>query len=228
MSSVSSRSARLRGVAGDEVGLVERDHERAAGLLDHAGDPRVLLGRAELGVDHEHDDVGALDLAERHRDRDLLDVGVDLRLAADAGGVDRGCSRGRRSRTACRPDRSSCRRRGGRASAPRRAGGWSATTCRRSGGRRTRRAAAPRSSRIRSGSASASSSASAVAEIDRASSSPALRAVSGATEPIACDDRLEQRVDAAAVRGRDRIRRRRGRARGSRGPDRRRSGDRSC
>ena len=78
----------LRRVAGDLVGLVERDHERAAGLLDHARDPRVLLGGTELGIDHEHHHVGASDLPDRHRHGDLLDLLVDLRLAADARGVD--------------------------------------------------------------------------------------------------------------------------------------------
>ena len=53
---------RLLRVAGDEVALVERDHERAAGFFDLAGDARVLLGGADAGVDHEHGDVGALDL----------------------------------------------------------------------------------------------------------------------------------------------------------------------
>ena len=137
---IAQRRPSLR-VAGDEIALVERDHERAAGLLDLAGDPRVLLGGPDAGVDHEHRDVGALDLAERHRRPRSSRC---RRRSSPCAGCPR-CrparSRGRRSRTACRPDRSSCRRRGGRASAPRRAAGSSATTCRRWAGRRTRRAA---------------------------------------------------------------------------------------
>ena len=153
-----------------------------------------------LGVDHEHHDVGALDLADRHRHRDLLDVDVDPRLAADAGGVDRGCSRGRRSRTARRPDRSWCRPRGGRASAPRRAGGSSATTCRRSGGRRTRRAAGP------GGSARCFDLGSSSSGGPSNSGSSLGHGAPVAPEPTALGDRLEQRVDAAAVGRGDRVR----------------------
>ena len=43
VSFISSRSA-LSASPLTEIALVERDHQRAAGLLDHAGDARVLLG----------------------------------------------------------------------------------------------------------------------------------------------------------------------------------------
>ena len=220
-----------------EVGLVERDHERAAGLLDHAGDPRVLLGRAELGVDHEHDDVGALDLADRHRDGDLLDVGVDLRLAADPGGVDQDVVAAADRERACRPDRSWCRRRGGRASAPRRAAGWSATTCRRWAGRRTRPAAG-RVGLARSAAcarpASALAGSSPVGELVVGIGSSAVeQLVAGLGVGHSAAGASRRRSPRAADRCRGRApprpgTARRGRARGSRGPGRRASGDRSC
>ena len=78
----------LCGLARDPVALVERDHQRAPGLLDHACDPGVLLGRSELGIDHQHDDVGTIELPDRHRHRDLLDLGLDLCFAADARRID--------------------------------------------------------------------------------------------------------------------------------------------
>ena len=78
----------LAPVVGQEIGLVDRDHQRAA-LLDHpAGDGEILLLDHVGGIEHDHHDVGQPDGVERVGDRGGLELGVDAAAAAHAGGVD--------------------------------------------------------------------------------------------------------------------------------------------
>ena len=98
----SSRSASLRHalddagvVVGQEVGLVDGNHQRTA-FLDHpAGDGKVLLLGHVGGIEHHHHDVGQPDGVERVGDRGRLQLGVDAAAAAHAGGVDQAHRRGR-------------------------------------------------------------------------------------------------------------------------------------
>ena len=70
------------------VPFVHRQHHGAAGVEDEAGDVRVLVGHALLGVDQQQHHVGRFDGLQRLDDRKLLDRLEHLALAAQAGGVD--------------------------------------------------------------------------------------------------------------------------------------------
>ena len=61
----------------------------SAGVLRGAGNRAVLIGRADGRVDHEHDDVGALDRALRQQHADRFDLRLrHLAGLANAGGID--------------------------------------------------------------------------------------------------------------------------------------------
>ena len=71
-----------------QVPLVERDHQRPAGLLDRGQDAQVLLGHRLAGVDHDDADLGPLDRPVGAQARVVLVPGRLLDPAPDAGGVD--------------------------------------------------------------------------------------------------------------------------------------------
>ena len=57
-------------------------------LLDEVGDLQVLLLERRRRVEHEDDDLGEADGAERIGDRELLELALDPRLAPQPGGVE--------------------------------------------------------------------------------------------------------------------------------------------
>ena len=83
----------------DEVPFVDDDDHALFLLFDVAGDVQILRREALGGVDHEQDDVGALDRAHRAEHAELLDPVLDPALAANSGGVDQ--------RSAARPAQTS-------------------------------------------------------------------------------------------------------------------------
>ena len=95
----------------DQVPLVERQHQRPAGLDHHRQHPLVLLGQRLRRVDQDDDHLGGVDRAVRaHRGVELVPAGLPD-LAAQTGGVDE-------TPESCRPIRSASRR--GRRWCPRR------------------------------------------------------------------------------------------------------------
>ena len=82
----------LRGVGAllfHQVPLVRGDDDAAARLLRGAGDGAILIGRPNGGIEHEHDDIGALDGALGEQDAQRFDLRLrDLAGPANAGGVD--------------------------------------------------------------------------------------------------------------------------------------------
>ena len=76
------------GVRVDRVPLVDRDDDGAAALEDVAGDVRVLVGDALGRVEQQEDDVGLGDRLQRLDDRELLDRLEHLAAPAQPGGVD--------------------------------------------------------------------------------------------------------------------------------------------
>src|SRR3954470_16264316 len=71
-----------------DVPLVEHERRRRALLHRELGDAHVLARDAVVGVADDERDVGALDRPLRAQRRVVLDRVLDLRLAAQAGGVD--------------------------------------------------------------------------------------------------------------------------------------------
>ena len=71
-----------------EVPLVDDDDDALGGVVDVAGDMRILRGDALHAVDHQHGDIGAIDGAMRAQDAVLLDARPDAPTAANARGVD--------------------------------------------------------------------------------------------------------------------------------------------
>ena len=231
VSLVSSRERRLRGLADDEIGLVERDHERAAGLLDHAGDPASCSRGPGSASITSTTTSARVDLTDRHRDRESSRSSlVDPRLAADPGGVDEdvvaAADRERRLSTgsvvvpahvvderALLAEQAVRQRRlaGVRAADERDAQRASASAPR--GLARARRR--PRSRRVER----ARSKIVVVVAGLRPRAGPApTAAVTASSSGRRCRGRARPRPAT----------RRRGRARGSRGPGHRRPGDRSC
>ena len=72
----------------DEVPLGPDEDHRRARLEAVADDALVLLAHAFIRVDHDEDDVGAADGAQRPRHAEMLDRFSDAGLAAQARGVD--------------------------------------------------------------------------------------------------------------------------------------------
>ena len=72
------------------VPFVDGDDEGAAAAGDFAEEVRVLFAHAFVRVQHEDDDVGALDGVQGFDDGEFFDFVVHPRLAADAGGVNQG------------------------------------------------------------------------------------------------------------------------------------------
>ena len=70
------------------VPFVDRDHQRAAGIERIAQHTRVLVGHAFAGIEHDHRDLAMFDRLQGLDDRELLDHLLHPRLAAHAGGVD--------------------------------------------------------------------------------------------------------------------------------------------
>ena len=72
----------------DEVPLVERDHQRPAGLADHLDDPLVLLGDRLRWRRDQHGHLGPLDRGRGAQAGVVLVARRLLDPPADAGGVD--------------------------------------------------------------------------------------------------------------------------------------------
>ena len=67
--------------------LLTADHQRAAFLLDQIGDALVLLLEGVVDVEQHHHHFGKAHGVERVGDRQLLQLLLDARAAAQAGGV---------------------------------------------------------------------------------------------------------------------------------------------
>ena len=73
---------------GDQVPLVEHDHQRPAFLHHQPGDGQVLALQRHGGVDDQRHHLGELQRVQGGRGRELLQLGRDLGLAAQPGRVD--------------------------------------------------------------------------------------------------------------------------------------------
>src|SRR5687767_943569 len=71
-----------------QIPLIDDDHETASGLPRQRRDLEILVVQTFDGIDEQHADVGALDRAARAERRIKLDAFLDLRLAAQPGGID--------------------------------------------------------------------------------------------------------------------------------------------
>ena len=87
-SAVLAQLADLAALALDQIPLVDRDHQRAALALDQIGDAQILLLEAVLRIHHQHHHFGKADGAQGIGDRQLLQLLLDTRAAAQACGVE--------------------------------------------------------------------------------------------------------------------------------------------
>ena len=71
----------------DHIDLVEADDDGATFTLDEIGDPDVLLLERRLRIDEDDHDFGKTDGVEGVGDRELLELLLDTRTAAQAGGI---------------------------------------------------------------------------------------------------------------------------------------------
>ena len=69
-------------------------HERAALALDQIGDAQILLLEPVLRIHHQHHDFGKAHRAQRVRDRELFQLLLDPRAAAEARGIEHAEIRG--------------------------------------------------------------------------------------------------------------------------------------
>ena len=76
------------GLALDQIPFVDREHERAALALDQVGNAQILLLEPVLRVHHHHDDFGEPHRAQRVGHRELFQLLLDPRAAAQAGGIE--------------------------------------------------------------------------------------------------------------------------------------------
>ena len=114
-------SRRLR--AGTKSFLFSTRIARPPGVLDQAGDLRVLGGGTGARVDDQHGHVGARQLIARHLRRHGVGQRLDGAAAPQPRRVHQDERPARRPRTACRWDRAWCPARRGPGRAPRPAGG---------------------------------------------------------------------------------------------------------
>ena len=70
-----------------QIPFVDRNDDGAAFLLDQVGDALVLLLEGVLDVEQHHRDLGEAHGVERVGDRQLFQLLIDARAAAQAGGV---------------------------------------------------------------------------------------------------------------------------------------------
>ena len=70
-----------------QIPFADREDQRAAFLLDQIGDALVLFLERALDVDQHDDDFGKAHGVERVGDRELFQLLLDARAAAQAGGV---------------------------------------------------------------------------------------------------------------------------------------------
>ena len=82
-------------LVGDDVPLVVGDRDRLVGVLRDRDHAHVLAVEARFGFGHDHDDVRALDRADRAQRGVELGVLGELRLVAQARGVDQREAAGR-------------------------------------------------------------------------------------------------------------------------------------
>ena len=75
-------------LAFDQIPFVDREHERPPLALDEIGDAQVLLLEPVLRVHHQHDDFGKAHRAQGVGHRELFELLLDARAAAQARGIE--------------------------------------------------------------------------------------------------------------------------------------------